>query len=268
MTALPLHALRPLPARTRRDEVRALPRVLASEWLKLTSLRSNRAAFALTVLFGGGIAWAVATFAAGEAPVVAEVYVYSTVLTAVFAAVAGILLFTGEAQHGTLPGVLTAQPARWVVAAAKAVTAAAVGLALGAAGMAAGAAGAAAGGLELGDTSGMAARTGWSLLFTVTATLLGLGIGMIARHGAGAISGLLVWWLVAENLLNLFLPVGVQRFLPFFAGTSMLGIEWDGADPAALAVALSAGQNALVFGGYAAVALLAGTVLLYRRDTT
>lgn len=91
---------------------------------------------------------------------------------------------------------------------------------------------------------------------------------MVARHGAGGISALLVWWLVAENLLGLVVPAAAVRFLPFFAGTSMLGIEWEDTTAEALAVALTPVQNALVFGGYTALALLAGTVLLYRRDTT
>ena len=41
-----------------------------------------------------------------------------------------------------------------------------------------------------------------------------------------------------------------------------------GFEPAeALAVALTRPENALVFGGYTLVALVVGTVLLYRRDT-
>lgn len=76
-----------------------------------------------------------------------EVFVYPAVLVSVLAAVAGILLFSAEAQHGTLAVTLTAQPARWVVAAAKAATAAGSGLVLGAAGMAAGFGGAVVGGL-------------------------------------------------------------------------------------------------------------------------
>ena len=35
----------------------------------------------------------------------------------------------------------------------------------------------------------------------------------------------------------------------------------------AIAIALTRPENALVFGGYTAVALVVGTVLLYRRDT-
>lgn len=267
MTAVTLAPSTSFTVRSRRADCRAFRRVLASEWIKLTSLRANRALLALTAVTGSFVSWAVATLVTDEVLFVSTVYVFSTFLTGVFAAVAGILLFTAEAQHGTLAAALTAQPARWVVAAAKAVVAAAVGLTLGAVGMVAAVGGAFAGGLELGDTSGMAATTGWALLFTSLATLLGLAVGLVVRHSSGAISGLLVWWLVVENLLNLFLPATVMRFLPFYAGSGMLGVESDTLTPEALAVALTTTQNALVFGGYTAVALAAGVALLYRRDT-
>ena len=249
------------------DDLKAFPTVLKSEWIKLSSLRANRAILAFTAIVGGFVSWAVATLVTDEVLVVSEVFVFSTVLTAAFAAVAGILLFTAETQHGTLAGALTAQPARWVIAGAKTITATALGIALGATGLATAAAGAVVGGLDLGDTPSMAATTGWALLFTTLATLLGLGVGMVVRHGSGAISGLLVWWLVVENLLALFLPEQATRFLPFFAGNSLLGIASDFATPESMAVALTRPENALVFGGYTAVALAVGTVLLYRRDT-
>jgi hypothetical protein len=256
-----------LATRSTSDDIRAFPTVLRSEWLKFTSLRANRAVLALTVVVGGLTSWAVATLITDEVLVVSEVYIFSTVLTAVFSAVVGILLFTSEAQHGTLAAALTAQPARWLIAASKTVAAVCVGLVLGATGMAAGFLGAVVGGLGMGDTSTMAATTMWALLLTVLATLLGVGVGMIVRHGAGAISGVLVWWFVVENLLTMFVPEQLARFMPFVAGVHLLGIEADTDTPAALAVALSRPEDALVFGGYAAAALVAGTVLLYRRDT-
>lgn len=258
---------RRLAVRSGADDFKAFPAVLKSEWIKLSTLRANRAILALTILAGGFTSWAVATLITDEVLVVSVVYIYSTVLTAVFAAVAGILLFTSEAQHGTLATTLTAQPARWVVAAAKTVTATTIGLVLGAGGMAAGYVGAVVGGLEMGDTSGMAATTLWALLFTSLAALFGLGVGMVVRHGSGAISSLLVWWLVVENLLTLFLPATVARFLPFFAGNGLLAIQSDTATADSIAVALTRPENALLFGGYTFALLIIGTVFLYRRDT-
>ena len=221
----------------------------------------------LIIGIGVFVSWAVATFVTDEILTVAEVFVYSTVLTAVSAAIAGVLLFSAEVQHGTLAIALTSQPARWVIVAAKSTAATTFGLVLGVAGVAAGFSGAVLGGLDMGDTSGMAATTLWAVLLTSVSAVLGLGVGMIARHSSAAIAGLLVWSLVVENLLRGFAPAKMVRFLPFNAGNGLLLIEATTDTPEKLAVAFSRVQNALLFGGYAAVALLVGTVLLYRRDS-
>jgi hypothetical protein len=249
----------PPATRSRSDALRSLPTVLTSEWIKLSSVRANKAILGLTVGVCAFASWAVAALVEDEVLTVAQVFVYPTIFAAVFAAVAGILLFTTEAQHGTLAAALTAQPARGVLAAAKTVTAAAFGLVLGAAGMAAGALGALAGGLAPGDTSAMAGTALWALLYTSLAALVGLGVGMVARHSAGAISGLLVWWFVAEAT--------VSRFLPFDAGYHLLQVGSDFDTPERIAAALTRPQYGLVLAGYAAVAAIAGTVLLQRRDT-
>jgi ABC-2 type transport system permease protein len=195
------------------------------------------------------------------------VFVFPTLLTAVLAAVAGILIFTTEAQHGTLATALTAQPARWLIAVAKMITMTAVGVALASAGMVAAFVGATSRGLEVGDTSGMATTTWYAVVFTVLAALIGLGIGMVARHSAAAVSGLLVWWFVGENLLRAFLSANVSRFMPFDAGYRLLGVGSDMDTPEVLAAQLTRPQLAMVFATYAVVAVTLGTVLLYRRDT-
>ena len=99
------------------------------------------------------------------------------------------------------------------------------------------------------------------------ASVLGLGIGMIARHSTAAISGLLVWWLVVENLLNAFLDPRFSRLLPFVAGNGLLPLDDPAASIETLSATLSRTENALVFGGYATLAFTIGTVLLCRRDT-
>lgn len=252
--------------RSRRDDVLALPAVLRSEHIKLTTIRSNTAIAVMTGLIGLFATWATAALVKDEVLVVADVFVYSTFLTAVIAAITSILMVTSEVQHGTLATALTAQPARWVLVAAKTVMAVRVGVVLGVIGMVTGAAGAALGGLATGDTGGIPGTAARALVFTVLASVLGLGVGLVVRHSAAAISGLLVWWLVIENLLWAFLPATVSRFLPFYAGGGLLGVQVDTTTPETLAVALTRTQDALVFGCYAALVLLAGTVLLHRRD--
>lgn len=256
----------PADRRAWRSDLRGVPDVLRSEVIKLASVRANKVLIALAVVVDGLASFATAKLVTGEVLTVSQVFVYPAVFTAVFAAIAGILLVASEAHHGTLAVTLTAQPARGVLAAGKAIVALAVGVTLGTVGMAAGAAGAAAGGLALGDGSAMAATTGWALLYTGAAAIIGLGIGMIARHTAAAVSGLLVWWFVAENLLRSFLPPDLGRFLPFDAGYRTLDVGSNFDTPEILAAALRRPQYALVFIGYSLIALAAGTVTLYRRD--
>jgi len=266
--ASPLSAPTRHATRTRRHDFTALPAAVRSEYMKLTTLRSNTAVAVLTGLLGFFATWATAALVTDEVLVVSDVFVYSTFLTAVIAAITAILSITSEVQYGTWATALTAQPARWVLVAAKTVMAVRIGLVLGIIGMVTGTAGAAVGGLAAGDTASMVATASWALVFTVLASVLGLGVGLIVRHSAAAISGLIVWWLVIENLIVAFLPETVSRFVPFYAGGGVLGVEVDTMTPEMIAVALSRTQDALVFGGYAALALLVGTVLLYRRDAS
>ena len=252
--------------RTVSNSIRAIPTTLNAEWIKLSSLRSNWAIAALTAAVGGFVSWAIATYVTDATLTVADIFTSATVFTAVFAAVGGILLFTSESQHGTLGPALTAQPARALIAGAKTVLAAGYGAVLGAIGLAAGFLGAWLGPIAMGDTSTMLSTSLWAIGFASLASVLGLGIGMIARVSTAAVSGLLVWWLVVENLVGLFLADRFARFMPFTAGNGMIGAT-GGPGEQATDLALTTTENALVFGGYAAAALALGTVLLYRRDT-
>jgi len=249
-------------------DARAVLSALRSEWIKASTVRSNAAILVFALVAGLFVSWAVATFVTDEVLVVAQVGFYWTSVTGMLAAIAGVLLFGSEVQHGTLAAAVAARPSRWIIALAKTLTAAALGLVIGATGLVAGFGGAVLAGLDAGDTSSLAATISWALLFTTLSAVLGLGVGMIVRNSTAAIGGILVWGFVVENLLNLFLPVEVARFLPFFAGNKLLAYNNDFDTPEAIAVALTRSESALVFGGYAGVALLVGTLLLYRRDTT
>ncbi|HAS11686.1 MAG TPA: hypothetical protein DCS55_14410 [Acidimicrobiaceae bacterium] len=266
-TELPLPRTADATSASGRRHVDRLAAVLRSEWIKASTVRTNKTVLAAAAVVGLLTSWATAVFVTGEdALTVTEVAIGSTALTAVLAAIAGILLFSAEAQHGTLAGALTAQPARWPVVAGKAVVATALGLALGAIGLVAGFAGALAGGLEVGDTSGVPSAALWALLYVWGSAVLGLGVGMVVRHSAGAVSGLLVWWLVVEGILVQFAPGEVVRFVPFDTGWRSLGIESE-FDPAAVAATgLSNALHASIFWGYVLAALVIGAVLVHRRD--
>lgn len=206
-TIPPLAGSRHLTERSRRDDIASVRTALRCEWIKVSSLRSNRWILALTPVIGVLLSWILATFVktdpdTGLAFNIGETFIFSTWLTTVLATIVGTLMFTSEVQHGTIATAVAAQPARWVTVAAKSVIAAGFGLAMGILGMIGGLSGAVLGGLEKGDTSGMAATALWGLLLATLAPLLGLGIGMILRHSAAAVSILLVWAFVLENLLR------------------------------------------------------------------
>lgn len=220
--------------RSRRDDLDALPTVFRSEWIKLASIRSTQAILGINMVAGFVVSWAVAALVTGEVQYVSDVAFFWSVVTAILATVGGVLLFTSEVQHGTLATALTAQPARWVIAVSKMGIAIVMGLGLGIAGIAAGVGGALITDIGMGDTASMPASTMWALLYTSLSALLGLGIGMIVRHSAGAISVVLVWGLVIENLLGLFIPERHSRFLPFLAGDRMIAIDSSRVNPDAM----------------------------------
>lgn len=244
--------------------IRTTGRFLAawrSEWCKLTTVRSPAVILGLTILVGGFAAFAVARFVTDEVVTVANVFGFSAVFTAVFAAVTGILLYTAESEYRTTQHTFTAEPRRNIVVAAKAATAASLTALLGLSGLAAGAIGAALGGVEAGDTSTIPTTMAWATGFAMLAGLLGLGIGLIARHSAAAISGVLVWWLVVENLVSVFVPERVVRFMPFFAGNGMLDIVDEGER-----IAFGRPTSALIFASYVLAALLIGALVTARTD--
>lgn len=266
MTTTELTLPVPSASTDRRRHLDQLPAVLRSEWIKSTTVRTNKVLLVVAGVIGLLVSWATAVFMKDEVLNAPEVATGATALTAVLAAIAGILLFSAEAQHGTLAGALTAQPARWPVVAGKAVIATILGLALGVIGLLTGFAGALAGGLDVGDTSGLPSTVLWALLYTCGSAVLGLGVGMVVRHSAGAVSGLLVWWLVVEGLIVQFAPGEVVRFVPFDTGWRSLGIESDFDVPEVVAAGLSNPLHASIFWGYALAALAIGTILVHRRD--
>jgi hypothetical protein len=87
------------------------------------------------------------------------------------------------------------------------------------------------------------------------------------RHrSAGAVSGLLVWWLVVEALVVQFAPAEVVRFVPFDTGFRTLGIESEFDVPEVVAAGLPNPLHASIFWAYVIAALVLGTALLVRRD--
>src|SRR3954447_3451192 len=88
--------------RTRRNDLQAVPFALRSEWIKVSTLRANKVMLGLTGGIGATIALALAATSTDATLKAGELFIYPLPLVATLAIVTGILMFTGEVQHGTL----------------------------------------------------------------------------------------------------------------------------------------------------------------------
>ena len=251
---------------------RDLRAAIRSEWIKLHSVRATLIFVGLAAVIGVGMSLilgnVVKTDPYEHLPfTIGNTFLVSSWLTTLFAVVAGTLLFTSEVQHGTLAGALVARPSKPIIIGAKVFIAAALGFAMGALGILGGLAGGIASGMDTGDTSGAASGAVWALLLTTLAAVLGLGVGIIVRHSAAAVTSVLVWALAVETLVRGIVPATVSRLLPFTAAHGLLGTRSAADTPETLAAALSSVGNAAVIGVWAVAAVTIGTALLIRRDS-
>lgn len=96
------------------------------------------------------------------------------------------------------------------------------------------------------------------------AAMIAVGVGALVRQTAGAVTILLVWGLVLENLIGLLPGVGqdVQRYLPFVNATLFAADkEVTGVlDPLGPVASLG------IFAATAVVVMVAATVVVRRRD--
>lgn len=248
-----------------------LSNVIRSESIKLRSVRGTTIFVGLATVIGVGMALilgkAVKTDPYDHLPfTIGNTFLVSTWLTTLLAVVAGTLLFTTETQHGTLAGTLTARPSKSSLVAAKVVIASALGFVMGALGIAGGLLGGVASGMDTGDMSSAVSGTAWALMLTTLAPVLGLGVGLIVRHSAAAVTSVLIWALAIETLVRGMVPATVSRFMPFTAAHGILGTRAAADTPETLAAAFSHVGNVLVIGGWAAVTVVVGTALLTRQD--
>lgn len=251
---------------------RDLRAAIRSEWIKLRSVRSTAIFVGLATVIGVGMALilgkVVETDPYDHLPfTIGNTFLVSSWLTTLFAMVAGTLLFTTEVQHGTLAGALTSRPSKPILVAAKASVAAALGFAMGALGIVGGLVGGVASGMDTGDMSGAVPGVAWALVLTTLASLLGLGVGLVVRHSAAAVTTVLVWALAVETLVRGIVSPTVFRLLPFTAAHGLLGTRAAADTPETLAAALSNVQNAVVIGVWAAAAVAIGTAILIRQDS-
>ena len=251
--------------------------LLRSEWTKLRTVRSTMWTVGMTVLIGlaaSGIAtgvtrahWAAmsASNKAAFDPVEVSLmgaYLGGTLLLGIL----GILVVSSEYATGTIRATLAAAPRRPMVLAAKVVVAGTVTLVVaelvafasffvGQAFLSAPTRRA-----TLASPGALRAVAGIGLYLCVVG-LLALGIAVMVRHTAGAISayvGVILVLPIIVSALPGSLEYQIERVLPLEIGSAMINNPSpDAFDP---------WTGLLILCGYTALILAVGTVLLVRRD--
>lgn len=255
-----------------------LPRVVRAEFTKLRSLRSTwwslGIAVALTVGTGGVIGRASAqAIRDGEiapgAQTAVETSLFGVDLAALIIGIYGVLLMTGEYGTGQIRASLAAVPKRLPVLWAKAIVLVAVVGPL----MLAAIFGAFLLGQELaGDVGvdvsepGIVRALFGATGYLVGVGLLGLGIGVVLRNLVLGVTVYIGGLMMVPPILTAAIPDDagerIGKYTPMFAGGAMYSID-GGGGPIPY---LKPGPGALVFSVYIVVLVLAGALLLRRRD--
>jgi ABC-2 type transport system permease protein len=255
--------------------------VIRSEWIKLRSLRSTWYSLLASVVIIVGLGTLFSALRAHrfnqEIGPNGRVFGFDPTLVSlrgVFLAqlaigVLGVLVITGEYSTGMIRSSVAAVPRREPVLVAKALVFAITALVISEvsafAAFLLGQQALASTHLQASLSTPHAIRAiiGAGLYLTVIG-LLAVGLGFLIRSTAGAIASLFGIVLVLPLLSNA-LPTpystDVAKYLPLNAGTQIMSTT--NPDPTMLGPWAGLGITAL----YALIALLAGAVVLYRRDT-
>jgi ABC-2 type transport system permease protein len=182
-----------------------------------------------------------------------------------FAALIGVMSICSEFRHGTIRPTFMFTPVRGRVVVAKVFSSAALGVLFGLL------------------TEVVAFVSSWAILdirgvsvalttrelllivagsVAVTALLaaLGVGFGAVVRNQVLAVIGLVVWFMLVENLLRSVAP-SVGRLFPVEAGDSLSGLH-------STDRLLSARQGALVLFAYVVSFCVVGLIVTKRSDVT
>ncbi|MFG3254840.1 ABC transporter permease [Streptomyces sp. NPDC048172] len=250
------------------DTARAgFPQALAHEWIKFRSLRSTvRTALAAAAVPPVGAAFVAGTGSLQDDDTVLGGSLTLSVVAQVLAAVLGALLITGEHGSGTLRTTFAADPRRTRVLAAKATLTAGLlaPLSLAACALAYGLGGALLPDGEHERGEPLPALFGVAACFAV-AGLLGLAVGTLVRHSAGAVltvTGLLL-------LPSLLGPVlgGAGRWVAGVSPTAALEKLTQTSDADAGTVgSLGPWPSLALVAAYTAVLLAVAAAVLRGRD--
>lgn len=264
----------------------SFPRILRSEWLKLTSLRSTIWSLALIVVLGIGLSLAMAAtvrFASSEGfptgPSAEMTVMVATVgisLAQLIAAVLGVLVISGEFSTGMIRSTLAAVPKRLPVLAAKVVvlflTVTVTGV-ITLFGAWAATYPLLAGrdiAVPLTEPGVAAALAGGAVYLGLTA-VFALGLGTLLRAAAGGIAAALAVILVLPIVLPLLGLVAdwVRDLIPYTfssAGSAMATLVSDAPTPTGVPETLDPWAGAVVVLVWTAASLVLGAIALQRRD--
>ena len=235
---------------------------------ELLKIRSTRTTLGLLVgLVALALLFTILTCTLSPAPVLLTETEQASLLSfgsiaGVFAALAGIMLFTSEYRFGTIRPTVLFSPHRSRLFVAKFTAGALAGLVFGIIGE---------GLVYVIGTTILRARhitlvmTGANVTELLVGAVvgaalwgaLGVGLGAVVPSQVGAVISLLAWGFVAENVVFGFLPK-IGRFLPVHAADSMMGPLQDRLLPGNV--------GALVVVAWTLALAVAGVVLVKRRD--
>lgn len=254
------------------------PRVLRSEWIKLRSLRSTVWSFAIVIAVSVGLAVLIGLgMPAAEGTVTADSQTATVLLTSLFGvffgqlviAVLGVLVIGGEYSTGMIRSTLTAVPRRLSVLWAKIVVLFLSSFVLGVTSST----------LAFIATSPILAAKGFhaspfdgvvvsrilgSALYLALVSIYALGLGAILRASAGGIAAALGTVLLLPIVFAIAPVQWMHDAAPYLimnAGLGSFGLSILNVDSP-----LETWQQVLVVAGWTVVSLVAGAILLKRRD--
>jgi hypothetical protein len=251
------------------------PRVVRAEWTKLFSLRSTWIVFGLvallTVGLAGVIGWVAHRDGSADGSVsdaVVRAYLGIDVFSLIIG-VFGIMLMTGEYSSGLIRATLAAVPRRLPVLFGKALVLVIATVPLMLVVCVASFLVSQAfvtGGSRFGlDDPGVLRATLGAAASPVAMGLLGLGVGAMLRHTAGAITAYVAAMLVMPALLPAALPESIRDdivpYTPVAASQAMYALG--ATNPFKM---LSPGPAALMLVAWVVLLLAGGAAVLWRRD--
>jgi ABC-2 type transport system permease protein len=241
---------------------------IRSEWIKLRSARSNLVLLSLAVVLPIALTVLVCALPSksdlNQTEDIFSLVLAGAAIGVTLFGVLGVLVIGQEYRHSTIRVTFTAEPNRVRVMLAKVITLLVTGLIVGAIATGVsyviGHAILTGRGFDLALAGSTQARAvvGAVLLFALYA-LCGLGLGAIIRAPAGAITLLVVWPLIVENIVGALLS-GTKKWLPFNAGSALTNTDPTRTD------LLSPWAGGALFAGFVTLLVVIGTVVVLRRD--